>query len=77
MAAAGFGEGSVVSGLEPVRDSDRQGHGQPSVCPWLSAWRAPSAFFLLGPKQDQSTQKGETERSTPLLEDDPETHQAQ
>lgn len=60
-----FGEGSVVSGLELVRDSDRQGHGQPSVCPWLSAWRAPSAFSCWGQNKTSLRKRGKPRRVPP------------
>lgn len=34
-----FGEKSAVKEQWLVlKDSDRQGHGQPSGCPWPSAW---------------------------------------
>lgn len=35
------------------------------------------AFCRCGQNKTGLSQKGETERSTPLLEDDPETYQAQ
>lgn len=47
-----------------LRDSDRQGHGQPSVCPWLSALWGASAVSCWG-ENKTSPRKGKADQSFP------------
>lgn len=67
-----------------LRDCDRQGHGQPSVCPWPWAWWGSSPFTCYRENKTSQRKRGNQpefpprpHHHLPPLQDDPETYQAE